>query len=529
MSYSMAQPAPSNEGRLPYKWRVLITVIFGIFMVILDSTVVNVAFQTLRREFGASLNDSQWIISVYVLALGIGTPLAGYLADRFSIKRVYITGLGLFVLGSLLCGIAPNLWLLIAARILQGFGGGIATPLGPALLFSAFPVNEQGKALGFFGIALVVAPALGPILGGWLVDHDLWRWIFFINVPIGLLGITLASRWLRRRESDRRPKLDVVGLIVGVIGISSILYASSIASDQGWTSLPVLVGFGVGAVGLVTFAVVELFFAKEPLLDLRLFQNRIFLNASFVGYVSVLALFGAEFLMPIYLQALRGLSALQAGLILLPMAIASGITTPTAGNLYDKVGPRPIIIFGFSILAINTWQLAQIRPDTPITWIMFLLFLRGIAVGSTVQTTLVTALSPVATPKIARASSLLNSSRQIVQAIGVAALATVLASTLSPQIQVFQTQMQDMPQVVNGPQIGICQAAPAQIPAAIAGLMQQACTQSIAGFERAYTVTFIFALAALVIGAFLPGWPLKWAGRRAAAGESQRPPVTAGH
>lgn len=528
MSYSAAQRAPSDGGRLAYKWRVLISVIFGIFMVILDSTVVNVAFQTLRREYGASLNESQWIISVYVLALGIGTPLAGYLADRYSLKRVYIAGLSLFVVGSFLCGLAPSLWLLIAARILQGFGGGIAVPLGPALLFSAFPTNEQGKALGFFGIALVVAPALGPILGGWLVDHDMWRWIFFINVPIGLVGIYLASRWLRYRPTDRRPSLDVIGLIIGIIGISSILYGASIASDQGWGSTQVITMFVVGAIGLVAFSIVELFFAKEPLLDLRLFQNRIFLNASLVGYVSVMALFGAEFLMPIYLQALRGLTALQAGLTLLPLAIAAGVTTPTAGRLYDKIGPRPIVVFGFSILAINTWQLSQIRADTPITWIMFLLFLRGIALGSTVQTTLVTALSPVPNPKIARASSLINSSRQIVQAVGVALLATVLASTLSPQVRAFQTQMRDVPQVGTNVQIGICQPLPPQIPEAIAGLMRQACAESIAGFERAYTVTFFFALAALIIGAFLPGWPLKWGGRRP-AGEGQSPPVPAGH
>ncbi|MFN8498091.1 MAG: MDR family MFS transporter [Anaerolineae bacterium] len=524
MSYSAAQRAPSDSGPLAYKWKVLISVIFGIFMVILDSTVVNVAFQTLRREYGASLNESQWIISVYVLALGIGTPLAGYLADRYSLKRVYIAGLSLFVVGSFLCGLAPSLWLLIAARILQGFGGGIAVPLGPALLFSAFPTNEQGKALGFFGIALVVAPALGPILGGWLVDHDLWRWIFFINVPIGIVGIYLASRWLRYRPTDRRPSLDVIGLIIGIVGISSILYGASIASDQGWGSTQVVTMFVVGAIGLAAFSVVELFFAKEPLLDLRLFQNRVFLNASLVGYVSVMALFGAEFLMPIYLQALRGLTALQAGLTLLPLAIAAGITTPTAGRLYDKIGPRPIVVFGFSILAINTWQLSQIRADTSITWIMFLLFLRGIALGSTVQTTLVTALSPVPNPKIARASSLINSSRQIVQAVGVAFLATVLASTLSPagaRVPDPDAGRRRLPPTADRHHDAANVDPRHRGPAARA-------LRASPGFERAYTVTFFFALAALIIGAFLPGWPLKWAGRRP-AGEGQSPPVPAGH
>ena len=165
----------SKRGGLEQKWKVLITVMFGLFMVILDSTIINIAFPTLRRVFGASLADAQWVISIYVLALGITTPVSGYLADRFGIKRVYLLGLAIFVFGSFLCGIAPSLGLLIAARALQGFGGGIAQPLGPAQLYRAFPGKEQGAAFGILGIALVVAPALGPILGGWLVDLNLWR------------------------------------------------------------------------------------------------------------------------------------------------------------------------------------------------------------------------------------------------------------------------------------------------------------------------------------------------------------------
>src|SRR5512143_1583326 len=168
---------------LEQKWKVLISVMFGIFMVILDSTVVNVAFPALRSGFGASLADAQWVISIYVLALGITTPVSGFLADRFGIKRIYLAGLAIFTLGSLLCGLAPSLGLLIAARALQGFGGGLAQPLGAAQLYRAFPPKEQGTAFGIFGISLVVAPALGPILGGLLVDLQVWRAIFFVNVP----------------------------------------------------------------------------------------------------------------------------------------------------------------------------------------------------------------------------------------------------------------------------------------------------------------------------------------------------------
>ena len=379
-----------------YKWKVLSTVIFGIFMVILDSTVVNVAFQTLRAEFGSNINDAQWIISVYVLALGISTPLAGFLADRFGIKRIYLGGLLVFALGSLACGLAPSLPVLIAARAMQGFGGGIALPLGLALLLNAFPASEQGMALGFFGIAIIVAPALGPILGGWLVDHGLWRLIFFINPPIGLLGVLLGTRFLRERRSDRRPPLDTLGLITEIIGFGAILYGASRAQSLGWSSPSVVFAFVIGGIGLIAFAIVELYVAKVPLLDLRLFTKPVFLNASLIGYVSVIALFGAEFLMPLYLQALRGLTAFQTGLMLLPLAITGGISVTLAGRLYDRVGPRPLVAVGFAILMVNTWQLSQLQADTPLSWIIVLLAFRGLALGLTVQTTMVTALSVVA-------------------------------------------------------------------------------------------------------------------------------------
>jgi EmrB/QacA subfamily drug resistance transporter len=532
------QPADSN-----YKWKVLSTVVFGIFMIILDTTIVNVAFQTLRQDFGGSLNDSQWIISVYVLTLGISTPLAGFMADRFGAKKIYLGGLGLFAIGSLLCGLAPSLNLLIAARAIQGIGGGIAMPLGTALLLQAFPAQEQGMALGLFGIAALVAPAIGPILGGWLVDQNLWRVIFFVNPPIGLIGVLLGMRFLREHVSDRRPPFDLAGVITEIIGFAAILYAASIAADRGWTSPATLTWFAVGAAGLIAFGIIELLVAKAPLLDLRLFGNRVFLNASLLGYVSTVALFGAEFLMPVYLQALRGRTALETGLILLPMAITGGICVTLSGRIYDKVGPRPLMAGGFAILMVNTWQLAQIRADTSIGWIIFLLALRGLALGLTVQTTMVTALSVVARRDLPRGSSLTNATRLVVQSIGVAMLATVLASAISPQVQQLQKQFSEEPRPTNGRMAGMCEPvsvawtgvanaengalfseavhAPATdaygqgpTPPPMGDLLDRACRENIAGFERAYTVTFYLAFAALLLGLMLPGWPFKWAGRQ---------------
>jgi DHA2 family multidrug resistance protein len=526
MSTATVESIPKQRGLAPKYW-VLISTVFAIFMVVLDTTAVNVAFPTLRTEFNASISDAQWIISIYVLSLGISTPLSAFLAKRFGMKRVFLAGLAIFCIGSFLCGIAPNLLFLTIMRAIQGFGGGIAVPLGPAFLFRTFPAKEQGYALGIFGIVMLVAPALGPILGGFLIDQSLWRFIFFINPPIGILGIILGSKKLPMFPGDHKPSFDWLGLIFEVVGFGAVLYAASVAAYSGWNSPNVTIGFIVGEIGLAIFALVELFVAKEPLLDLRLYGKRTFLIANIVGYISVIALFGAEFLLPIYLQFLRGKTAFETGLILLPMAITGGIATIIAGRLYDKVGPRALLAFGFGLLILNTWQLSKLGANESITWIMVLLGLRGLALGTTVQTTFVTGLSVVPLKEIANGSSLTNATRQVIQAIAIAILATVLVSTLSPQIAAMQQNFLDTPVTPGSAPIAVCEPVSSGtggtsiLPSAESALLAQACQQNIAGFESAYKITFYAAIAALVMGLLLPGWPFKWAGRRGA----DEPPI----
>jgi EmrB/QacA subfamily drug resistance transporter len=535
-----------KSGGLERKWKVLISVTFGIFMIILDATIVNIAFPTLRQRFGASLADAQWVLSIYVLALGITTPVSGFLADRFGIKRIYLLGLGIFVLGSFLCGVAPSLGMLIAARALQGFGGGIAQPLGPAQLYRAFPPKDQGTAFGILGIALVVAPALGPILGGWLVGMGLWRLIFFVNVPIGIVGVILGSRFLLDHRLEKRPTFDPLGLITAMIGFGAVLWAATIAENHGWTSTLTLLVLGLGFLALAAHAIIELYLVKEPMTTLRLFTNRVYLNASLVGYVATIALFGAEFLMPIYLQSFRGRTALEAGFILLGVALTSAFATPLAGRLFDKIGPRIIMVVGFTVLCVNTWQLSKLQGTTSISYIIFLLALRGLAVGLTLQTSFVTALSSVPLNQLPRGSSLLNSTRFVVQAVAVATLATVLVGYLSPDVKAQQEQMQNSVVSLSAP-FGVCETPgvaaqenlPPEITASLASLsvqetqatktkivagLQRACTESMQGFDAAYRVTFYASIGALFLAIFLPGWPAKWGGRG-----STQAPAPGGH
>jgi DHA2 family multidrug resistance protein len=292
---------------------------------------------------------------------------------------------------------------------------------------------------------------------------------------------------------------------------------------------------------LLVHAFVELKVVKEPMTNLRLFSNRTFLNASLVGYVATIALFGAEFLMPLYLQSFRGRTALEAGVILLGVAATSAFATPLAGRLYDKIGPRIILVVGFVILCINTWQLAQLQSTTPISTIVLLLALRGLAIGLTLQTSYVSALSSIHLDLLPRGSSLLNSTRFVVQAVSVAVLATILVGFLSSDVKAEQQKLQDSPAVATT-RFGVCEtpgvapqdnlppgtaaslsalSAPAAAAAKskILTSLKQACDQTMQGFEAAYRVTFYASIGAVILSLFLPGWPAKWGGR----GSTQTP------
>jgi len=491
-----------------YKWKVLASVVVGLFMVILDATVVNVALRSLQEKYTASTSDVQWVISLYTLALGIATPLSGFLGDRFGTKRIYIMGLGLFVLGSALAGLAPSLPLLITARAVQGIGGGIALPLGSAMLFTAFPPNQRGVAYGVFGIVLVFAPATGPLLGGWLVDHGQLPWIFFINLPIGIAGILIAARLLRERRRPGHVPADLAGIILAPLAFGSILFAASIAGqpDAGWTDTRVLIGFALVLVALAALIIAEVR-NPDPLLDLRLFGIRSFAIAATVSVVGSVALFGAEFLLPLYLQVLRGQTAFEAGLFLLPLAIASGIVSPLAGRLTDRIGPRLPVVLGFLLVAFNTYQLSQLTLDTSLTFIAILVALRGIGLALVIQNAQVAAVADVPVNRLTRATPLLSSGGQIIQSIGVAVLATILSGAVTVRIP---------PQFANQTSADLSQLPP-QLRATIEAALHQFQQQYLTGLEHAYLAAFAISVVATILGCFLPGWPGKFQRRAPSA------------
>lgn len=351
-------PAARREGGLPYKWIVACVVIFGTFMSILDSTIVNIAIPRLQSAFGTDLNSVQWVLTAYTLAQGVATPLTAFFADRIGIKRFYILSLIGFTLGSALCGIAWSLPVLILFRIFQGATGAFLTPLAITLLYREFPPQERGTVMGAFGVPILVAPAIGPTIGGYIVTYINWQLIFYINLPIGIVGLLMAFFFLREGEIIRDKHFDIPGFVLSAVGLGLLLYGLSDASTDGWLSGPVLGSLVGGAFLLVIFVAVELSIARrgrQPLLDLSVFADRSFTTSSIASLLVVFSLFGGLFLIPVYLENLRGLSAFNAGLVLLPQAFASMVTMLLGGRLVDRFGVRAIVIPGLIIMSIALW------------------------------------------------------------------------------------------------------------------------------------------------------------------------------
>jgi DHA2 family multidrug resistance protein len=369
------------------------------------------------------------VLTAYILTLGVVTPTSAFFSDRWGIKRFYIISLVLFTVGSALCGLAWSLPTLIFFRILQGIGGAALFPMSITLLFREFPPHERGTAMGLFGIPALLAPAIGPTLGGYLVTSVDWQLIFYINVPVGIIAVILASVFLRESRPEAHLSFDVLGFVFAALGLAMVLYGLSDASTDGWGSSKILGLLIGGSLVLVMFVVTEIIIANrggQPLLDLRLFTNGPFRASNIANLFVVFSLFGGLFLFPIYLQNLRGLSAFQSGLLLLPQALASMVSVVAGGRLVDRIGVRAVMIPGLLALAIVNWQLAFITLYTPFWWLQFMLIVRGLAFGLVVQPLTVAALSEIPPRQLNQASSINTVVRSVSSSLGIAILATLV-------------------------------------------------------------------------------------------------------
>src|SRR4051812_40900881 len=362
-------------------------VVIGVVMSILDTTIVNVALQALSRELHASLDTVQWVSTGYLLALATVIPLTGWASERFGAKSVWMWSVALFGLGSILCGLAWSAGSLIFFRVLQGFGGGMIMPVGMSLLTQTAGPQRVGRVMSVIGVPMLLGPILGPVIGGLIVDNASWRWIFYVNVPVGLVALALAWRILPRAAvAGRGAVLDVRGLLLLSPGLGLLVYGLSQIGMQGsFTDYRVLIGLGSGLLLLALFVVHALRVRERCLIDLRLFRDRAFAAASGTTFIFGVSLFGAMLILPLYYQVVRGESALSAGLLLAPQGVGAAMAMPIAGKLTDRLGAGRIVPFGVIVALLGTGAYTQLEADTPYSLLAIALCVRGAGLGMTMM------------------------------------------------------------------------------------------------------------------------------------------------
>ncbi len=416
---------------MTYPSKVMTVYILGLFMTIIDGTMVNVALPTMAKDFGVPTTDIEWVAVGYLLTYAAVIPAAGWLGDRFGTRKVFITALVAFVATSLLCGVAQTLDQLIVFRLLQGLGAGLVTPVGGAMLYRAFPMAERAKAaIGVLSVA-VIAPAIGPMLGGILVDTASWHWIFLINGPIGAVAILLSVVWLDETRQEAPGRFDIAGFVLSGTTVGIFLYTLSIGPERGWFSAYTLTFAVVGTAAAVALIVIELRI-PEPILTLRLFKDRLFRTINISASMVYAGFFGMIFVLPLYLQSLRGYSAFESGLAQSPQAIGVFLVSNLLGKrLYRAVGPRRLMVFGTAATAAATCLFATADLTTPLSTIAAFTFIRGLSVGMVFVSIQTAAYATTSMADTGRATSLFNTQRQVSYATGVALAATVIAAILS--------------------------------------------------------------------------------------------------
>ncbi|WEK53203.1 MAG: DHA2 family efflux MFS transporter permease subunit [Candidatus Cohnella colombiensis] len=407
----------------------LMAVIIGMIMVILDSTVVNVAIPNLQHYFDTSLKGIQWTITGYTLAMSAVIPLAGWMTDRYGAKQIFLITITLFTLGSVLCALAQTVEQLVLFRVIQGLGGGMVAPIGMAMIFKLSPSNKRGSVMAMLGIPMLLAPAAGPILSGWIIGFASWHWIFLINLPIGIAALLVGIKYLPVLERHKTPALDIWGIVLAPIAFSMLAFGMS-EGGTNWTSSRTLTGLIIGGVALIIFIIVELR-QKQPLLELRVFGSSDFTRGVVLTWISQIALIGSILMVPLFLQNLLGYTPLQSGLTTLPMALGSIIFMPIGGKLFDKLGARPLAFVGLIIITVALYLLSHIGLESSKLQIMLPLALMGVGMGLSMMAINTHVLNSAPLRLVSRVTPLTTATQQVVMSFAIAGLTGFLTSRIT--------------------------------------------------------------------------------------------------
>ena len=411
-------------------WKIAGVVILGMIMSILDTTIVNVALHTLRSDLHSTISQIQWVVTGYLLSLAAVIPLTGWMARRFGAKRVYMTSLVLFTVGSALCAVASSTTTLVLFRVLQGVGGGMIMPVGQLIMAQVAGPKRMGRVMGIVAMPAMLAPILGPVVGGTILQNLHWSWIFLVNLPIGVIAFILSWRMLPHTDSGEAGRLDVLGLALMASASSALVYGLSELGTNSNLTAPLVVWpivMGLVLAGVFCWHALR---AERPLLDVRLYANRIFGAASLTTFGLGAALFGAMILVPLYYQEVRHESVIVTGLLTGPQGIGMLLVMPLAGRFSDRFGGGRVALVGVSVLCVATLPLAFIGAHTSILYISLVLVLRGVGIGFSFMPAMTAAFASLRPEQLSDATPQLNVLQRIGGAIGTAVLAVVLQRSL---------------------------------------------------------------------------------------------------
>ena len=484
--------------------KIIAALMTGMFVAILNQTLINVALPVMINDFSISTSTAQWLTTGFMLVNGILVPVSAYLNQKFSYRQLFLFAMVFFTIGSIICALSVNFPMMMTGRVIQAVGAGILMPLGTNVFMTVFPPEKRGAAMGMMGIAFILAPAIGPTLTGWVIQNYHWNIMFYGMSVIGTISIIIGLFWFKIYQPLRNPKLDVPGVIFSSLGFGSLLYGFSEAGNKGWDSGIVITTMIIGIFFVILFIYREMSM-KVPMMDLRALKYSGFSFTLLINVIVTMSLFGGMLLLPVYLQSIRGFSPLDSGLLLLPGSLLMGLMGPISGRLLDKIGIRPITIFGLLIMTYATWELTKLSMDTSYGHILSIYILRSFGMSFIMMPIMTAGMNALPQRMIPHGNAISNTVRQLAGSIGTAVLVTVMTQQTTAHIgDIANTLDKTHPEVMGqfsqiGQSVGSSQAG-SQL---VMGYMQKFAT--INGINDAFWVATALSALALVLSFFLKG------------------------
>ncbi|HDK4534536.1 TPA: DHA2 family efflux MFS transporter permease subunit [Staphylococcus aureus] len=482
--------------------KILAALLFGMFIAILNQTLLNVALPKINTEFNISASTGQWLMTGFMLVNGILIPITAYLFNKYSYRKLFLVALVLFTIGSLICAISMNFPIMMVGRVLQAIGAGVLMPLGSIVIITIYPPEKRGAAMGTMGIAMILAPAIGPTLSGYIVQNYHWNVMFYGMFIIGIIAILVGFVWFKLYQYTTNPKADIPGIIFSTIGFGALLYGFSEAGNKGWGSVEIETMFAIGIIFIILFVIRELRM-KAPMLNLEVLKFPTFTLTIIINMVVMLSLYGGMILLPIYLQNLRGFSALDSGLLLLPGSLIMGLLGPFAGKLLDTIGLKPLAIFGIAVMTYATWELTKLNMDTPYMTIMGIYVLRSFGMAFIMMPMVTAAINALPGRLASHGNAFLNTMRQLAGSIGTAILVTVMTTQTTQHLSAFGEELDKTNPVVQDHMRELASQYGGQEGAMKVLLQFVNKLATVEGINDAFIVATIFSIIALILCLFL--------------------------